>query len=203
MASRQTLRLQTPPPPDQGEKVFALLAEFEDVDSTMAAAEKVRDADYSVWDVHSPFPVHGMPKAMGVRPTILPWISLVHGLAGMLLGLALVWWTNAVTVTAAPAELQGYEFLVSGKPRFSLAANIPIIFELTILLAAFGTLLGMFGLNKLPMLYNPLLKSRRFRRATSDRFFIVIEAEDPQFDLERTREFLRSLGATTVEVVTD
>lgn len=189
------------PPP--GERAFALVAEFVEVDAAMAAAERIRDAGYSAWDVHSPFPVHGMPKAMGLRPTMLPWIALAHGLLGLLAGLALVWWTNAKTVPGLPAEIQGYEFLVSGKPRFSLAANIPILFELTVLLAAIGTLLGMFGLNKLPMLYNPLFRSRNFRRATSDRFFIVIEAEDPLFALEGTAEFLHGLGAASVELVTD
>lgn len=182
---------------------YALVAEFADVDGAMLAAEKVRDAEYNLWDVHTPFPVHGMPRAMGLRPTLLPWISLVHGLIGLLIGLALVWWTNARTVPGVPAELQGYEFLISGKPRFSFLANIPILFELAVLLAAIGTLLGLMGLNKLPMLFNPLFKSRRFRRATSDRFLIVIEAADPKFDLDQTTRFLESLGATAVEQVTD
>ena len=186
-----------------GEKIFAMLARFDDVDAAMLAAEEVRDNNYTMWDVHSPFPVHGMPRAMGLRPTILPWISLAHGIVGVLLGLALVWWTNAKTVGGLPAELQGYEFLISGKPRFSFLANIPILFEMGVLLAAFGTLLGMFGLNKLPMLYNPLFKSRAFRQVTRDAFFVVIEAQDPRFDRQLTEEFLRSLGATAIEIVTD
>lgn len=184
-------------------KVYALLAEFADVDSTMHAAEKVRDANYMNWDVHTPFPVHGMPAAMGLRPTILPWIALVHGLAGLTLGLAMVWWANAKTVSGVPTELQGYEFLISGKPRFSFAANIPILFELTVLFTAIGTLLGLFGLNKLPMLSNPLFKNRRFLRATSDRFFIVMDADDPTFDLTETTAFLQSLGAKAIEQVTE
>lgn len=182
---------------------FALVAEFADVDGVMHAAERIRDLGFDVWDVHSPFPIHGINKSMGLRPTILPWIALVHGVIGALLGLLLVWWTNAATVAAAPASLQGYEYLVSGKPRFSLAANIPIIFETAVLLAAFGTVLGLFGLNKQPMLSNPLLRNARFRRATADGFFVVIEAEDPMFDPEKNRELLASLGATHVELVTD
>lgn len=203
MASNPPVHPQALTPSGAPAKPYALIAEFLDVDATMGAAEKVRDAGFSLWDVHSPFPVHGMPKAMGLRPTILPWIALVHGLIGLLAGLALVWWTNAQTVPGLPAELQGYEFLTSGKPRFSLAANIPILFELTVLFAAIGTLLGMLGLNKLPMLYNPLFKSNRFRRGTSDRFFIVIEAEDPLFQIEQTRQFLDALGATAIEVVSE
>lgn len=202
MSDRSIQEPSRPSPADRG-RPFAMLARFEDVDSIMLAAEQVRDAGYSMWDVHSPFPIHGMPKAMGLRPTILPWISLVHGIVGVLLGLALVWWTNAKTVPGLPGELQGYEYLISGKPRFSFLANIPILFELGVLLAAFGTLLGMFGLNKLPMLYNPLFKSRAFRQVTREAFFVVIETQDPKFDPQRTEQFLRSLGATAIEVVTD
>lgn len=186
-----------------GAPLFAMIAEFPDVDSVMAAAARVRDAGYSIWDVHSPFPIHGIARAMGLRPTILPWIALAHGVAGLLAGLMLVWWMNATTVPGIPAELQGYQYLISGKPRFSLAADIPIIFETTVLGAAFGTLLGMLALNKLPMLYTPLFKSRRFRRVTSDGFFVVVEADDPHFDLEETRRFLQSLGATAIETVAD
>ncbi len=186
----------------RGDEPFALLGTFSDVDTVMAAAERLRDAGFSSWDVHSPFPIHGMNRAMGLRPTMLPWIALVHGVIGALAGLFLVWWTNAATFTGVPAPLQGYPFLVSGKPLLSLPANVAIIFETTVLLAAIGTVLGMFGLNKLPRLSNPLFNSERFRRVTNDRFCIVVDAEDPQFDLEQTAALLRELGAEGVELVT-
>jgi hypothetical protein len=185
-------------------KPYALLAEFESVGAVLRAAEQVRDAGFRRWDVHSPMPIHGgINRAMGLRPTILPWITLLHGVAGAVFGLMLTWWMNATTVPGLPSSVQGYEFLVSGKPLFSLPANIPIIFETTVLFAAIGTFLGMLGLNKLPMLSNPLAKSRRFLRATVDRFFIVIEASDPLFDSQETRRFLDSLGPTAVELVTE
>ncbi len=184
-------------------KPFAMIAEFEDVGAIVKAAESVRDEGYLHWDVHSPMPIHGINVPMGLRPTILPWITLVHGIVGLLVGLLLVWWINAKTVTGVPTPFQGYEYLVSGKPLFSLPANIPILFELTVLFAAIGTLLGMLGLNKLPMLHNPLFQSDRFRRVTADRFFIVIEADDPKFEVDETQNFLNSLGASAVEVVTD
>jgi hypothetical protein len=114
-----------------------------------------------------------------------------------------VWWINARTVPGVPTEFQGYEYLVSGKPLFSLPANVPILFEMTVLFAAIGTLLGMLGLNKLPMLSNPLFKSERFRRATDDRFFVVIEADDPKFGLDDVQGLFESLGATAVEVIDD
>lgn len=182
---------------------YALLAEFQNVADVMRAAEQVRDAGYLVWDVHSPFPIHHINHAMGLRPTILPWITLAHGLAGAAFGWWLTWWMNATTVPGISPSVQGYQFLISGKPIYSLPANIPIIFETTVLFAAIGTLLGLLGLNKLPMLYNPLAKSRRFLRATADRFLIVIEAEDEKFDLEATGKFLRSLNPTAMELVTE
>jgi hypothetical protein len=180
---------------------FALMAEFDDVASVMNAAEQVRDAGYMSWDVHSPIPIHHINHAMGLRPTILPWITLAHGLAGCLFGLALTWWMNATTLPGISTSVQGYQFLISGKPIYSLPANIPIIFETTVLFAAFGTLLGLLGLNKLPMLYNPLARSRRFLRATSDRFLIVIEAEDPKFDVQSTSQFLASLKPRAMELI--
>jgi len=184
------------------DKPFALIGAFRDVDSVMAAATALRDSPLEQWDVHSPFPIHGINRAMGLRPTILPWIALVHGLIGALLGVVLVWWTNATTVTSVPPPLQGYQFFISGKPMFSLPAAIPIIFELAVLFAAIGTVLGMFGLNKLPMLHNPLLKNAMFRRVTTDGFYVVIRGEDPHFDADQCAALLRSLGATQVEAVT-
>ena len=182
---------------------YALLAEFESVGDVMRAAEQVRDAGYMNWDVHSPIPIHHINHAMGLRPTILPWITLAHGVAGALFGLLLTWWMNATTVPGISPSVQGYQFLISGKPIYSLPANIPIIFETTVLFAAIGTLLGLLGLNKLPMLYNPLMRSRRFLRATADRFLIVIEADDAKFDLQGTAVFLKSLKPTALELVTE
>src|SRR5689334_425286 len=120
------------------------LAEFEDVDSIIDAAEKVRDAGFRRWDVHSPFPIHGIDEAMNIRPTILPWLVLAGGLSGLVGGLLLQWYTMA----------HDYKYFISGKPLFSLPAFIPVIFECTILVAAFTAGLGMLLLNKLPLLYN-------------------------------------------------
>lgn len=168
-----------------------LLAEFEDVDSVLAAAVHVRDAGFHRWDVHSPFPVHGMDQAMGIRPTILPWFVLIAGLTGLSFGYWLQWYTN----------VWDYPYYISGKPVNSVPAWIPVMFELTILFSALTTVFGMLGLNRLPRHYNPLFKSRRFRRVTSDRFFVVIDAADPKFDRDGTEKMLLELGATAVEWV--
>jgi hypothetical protein len=169
------------------------LAEFENVDGVMEAARKCRDAGFTRWDVHTPFPVHGMDEAMGIKSTVLPWIVLLGGLSGLSGGLLMQWWMNAVD----------YQFIISGKPMWSLPANIPVIFECTVLCSAFTSVFGMFLLNKLPCLYNPLFKNERFRRATDDRFFVVIDASDPKFDEVGTPKFLQSLHPVGVEQVVD
>jgi hypothetical protein len=172
------------------EQVLAgYLAEFENVNSVFSAAEAVRDAGYYRWDVHSPFPIHGIDEAIGIRPTILPWLVLGGGLFGLAGGVWLQWFANA----------HDYKFNISGKPFFSLPAFVPVIFEMAVLCSALTAIFAMLLLNRLPMLYNPLFKSERFRRVTADRFFVVIDATDPQFDETRTAQLLRSLGAVAVE----
>jgi len=171
---------------------YGFLVEFDNVDDLVRGAEAVRDAGYTVWDAHTPFVVHGLDRAMGIKPTILPLLVLGGGATGLAGGLALQWWTNAVN----------YPFLISGKPLFSLPANIPVAFETTILIAALPALVGMLGLNRLPQLYHPLFNSSRFRKATDDRFFISIESADPLFEAETTREFLEGLdGRLSLEEV--
>ncbi len=174
-------------------ELVGLLAEYKDVDAILRAARGVRNAKFKRWDVHSPFPIHGIDSAMGVRPTILPWLVLGGGLFGMFGALWMQWFCNA----------HDYAFPISGKPFWSLPANIPVIFESTILLASLTAVFGMLALNRLPMLYNPVFKSSRFRRATTDRFFIVIDASDPAFEEEKAHNLLVSLGALNVERVED
>jgi hypothetical protein len=172
-------------------RLYGLLTEFESPSALVAAVRQVRDAGFRHWDVHTPFPIHGMDEAMGIRGTRLPFLVLGGGISGLGLATLMQWWMNAVD----------YPFAISGKPLFGLPANIPVMFELTVLFSAFATFFGMWGLNGMPRLYHPLFTSRRFRRATQDRFFIVIEARDPQFDAGRTRDFLASLGGSVVEAV--
>lgn len=179
----------------QGEKkmkLHGLLAEFKDVDSILKAASTVRDKGFTKWDVHTPFPVHGMDPAMGIGKSWVPLIVLICGLTGGLGGLFLQYYTNVVD----------YPWIVSGKPLFSAPANIPIIFETTVLLAAFGAVLGMILLNNLPQLYSPLFRSKRFvEGATDDKFFVYIQADDPRFAEARTRELLESLHPTAIEAI--
>jgi Alternative complex III, ActD subunit len=170
-------------------KVEGFLVEFDTPGGILAAAQKVRDAGFRRWDAHTPFPVHGLDRAMGLRASLLPWIVMVCGVTGCLTGLGLQWWTNA----------HNYQFLISGKPFWSIPANIPVTFELTILFSAFGAFLGMLGLNGFPRWNHPVFSSERFRRATQDRFFLSVEAGDPLFDEATTGEFLKGLGGIHVE----
>lgn len=171
--------------------LWGYLVEFQTPQELLRAAEKVRDAGYTKWDCHTPFPVHGLNEAMGIRPTILPWLVFGAGTVGAAVGLALQYWTNAVD----------FPFRISGKPLFSLPANIPVMFELTILFSAVAAFLGMLVLNNLPQWYNAVFHSRRIVRATADRFFVCIEARDPRFDPLDTKALLDSLGGSEVEAV--
>ncbi|HEY1921312.1 MAG TPA: DUF3341 domain-containing protein [Tepidisphaeraceae bacterium] len=170
-----------------------LLAEFADVDGVMEGAIKTRAAGYKVWDVHSPFPIHGIDAVIGIRPTILPWLVLCGGLVGGVTGFGLQWFCNTFD----------YPYMVSAKPLLSLPADVPVIFECTVLFSALTAVFGMLALNRLPLLYNPMFKSARFKRVTNDRFFIWIDATDAKFDEKATAEFLTSVGATAVERIED
>ena len=167
--------------PESG-PLYGLVAEFDDVASVTKAARAVRDAGHKRFDVYSPFPIHGIDRAMGLTPTHLPWIVLGCGLTGTCLALFFQWWTNAVD----------YPFKISGKPLFGIPANIPITFEFTVLLAAFAAFFGMLILNRLPEHHHALFEMVRFKRATDDGFFLAVEAADPRFDAVRTRELLQS-----------
>lgn len=178
------------------QKLYGVVAEYGTPDELMAAAERVRDAGYTRWDTITPFPVHGIEEAMGIKPTILPWFTLCLGLTGTTLGLFMQWYTNALQT---PYLISGYPFIISGKPAFSLPANIPVGFETTILFAAFTTFFAMLGLNMLPELFHPLFRHRRIARFTSDRFALVIESKDPLFDKARAEALLNETGGALLD----
>lgn len=171
--------------------LHGLLAEYDSPEALIRGAEKVRNAGFRDWDTFAPFPVHGIDGAMGIKPTILPWLCLGGGLAGCTLAVGFQWWANGID----------YPFLISGKPFWSLPANIPITFELTVLLSALTAVFGMLGLNKLPLPSHPLDLSERFARSTDDRFYVLVQASDPVFDEKDTRTLLEGTGASFVEAV--
>ncbi len=172
-------------------KLHCILAEFENPAVLIKAAEKTNKAGYKKYDAYSPFPIHGMDDAMGLKESKLGWIVLFHALIGFSGGLALQIYTQVIA----------YPLNISGKPLLNLPNFVPVTFELTILLAAFGTFFGMFFLNNLPKFYNPLFNSERFEKVTDDGFFIGIEAEDGLFSEEKTAKFLEDAGAVYIEKV--
>lgn len=171
--------------------VHGLLAEYESPWELVSASEKVRDAGYTRWDTFTPFPVHGIDRAMGIRMTVLPWIVLCAGVTGLLTAILLQWWTNAVD----------YRWLISGKPFWSIPANVPIMFELTVLFSGITTLVGMLMLNGLPHPSHPLDLKERFARATDDRFFLLIQASDPKFEMARSRALIEQTRPAVLDEV--
>jgi hypothetical protein len=173
------------------EKVYGVLAEFGSAAELLQAAEKVREAGYQKYDCHSPFPIHGMDRAMGLKRSPVGYIAGICGLAGGLFGMWLQWWTSAVD----------YPLVISGKPLFSFQAFIIVTFGLAILGAALGAVIGMLAINRLPQWFHGNFYSKSFARFSDDAFFVSIEAEDAKFDSDRTSAFLGSIGGHEVEVV--
>ncbi len=171
--------------------LYGLIAEYDNPTALVHAARKVRDAGFRRWDTFTPFPIHGIEKDMGIRMTRLPWLVLGFALTGMAVATYFQYWTNSVD----------YRWIISGKPFWSWPANVPIIFEMTILFSAFAAIGGMLFLNNLPLPAHPLDLKERFRRVTDDKFFLVIEASDPKFDERDTRGLLAATNPVVLDDV--
>ena len=172
---------------------WGLLAQYETTAAIYHAAERVRDAGYARWDACAPFPVHGLDKAMGVKASKLPWAVFIIGLTGSLSMIGFEIW----------ASVYDYPIIVGGKPLFSIPAFVPIWYEFTVLSSCLTVFFGNWFFCRLPQLYHPAFKSKAFERVTDDKFFIMIEASDARFDLEKTRALLKDTGATQVEELED
>ena len=176
-------------------RVYGYLAEFESASALYKAAEKVRDAGFRRWDCYSPYPIHGLDKAMGMRRSILPWFVFFGGAIGLAIAFLLAYVT----------QVEIFPTVVQGKPAniFTIPAFFPIMFELTILFSGFTALFGLLALIGLPRLNHPLFCSHQFYRATDDAFFIAIEARDSKFSPETTKSFLAEIGGKNIELVED
>ena len=174
-------------------KPFAYLAEFDTTPAVIHAAEKLRDAGYSKFDAHPPFPIPGMDAAMGLSDSKLGLLVFPVAMAGTATAFTMMWWMNGID----------YPLVIGGKPPFSLPSMVPIMFELTVLFSAFATVFGMLHLNRLPRHHHPVFNSERFAAATDDKFFISVEADDPKFDLEKTKKVLEGAHCTHLEIVYD
>ena len=175
------------PPP----LIYGVMAEFDNPDMLYAGAERAHAAGYRRMDAYSPFPIEGLAEVIGFKRTQLPLIVLIGGILGGIGGFYLQYWTSVID----------YPLIVGGKPYNSWPAFIPVTFETTILGAALAAVLGMLGLNGLPMPYHPVFNVERFALASRDRFFLCIEAADQKFDIDNTVEFLRSLNPSSIHEV--
>jgi hypothetical protein len=171
--------------------LYGYMAEFDDAHHLVNASQRAHDAGYRKMDGYSPFPVEGLSEALGFRDHLIPFLMLIGGLIGCLSGFGLVYYCVVLA----------YPLNVGGRPLFSWPSYIPVTFEVTVLTSALFGVIGMFLVNGLPLPYHPVFDHPDFDRATSDRFFLCIEATDPNFDPEETRAFMETLGAMNVSEV--
>lgn len=173
-------------------KIYAVTAIFDTPDAIMSAAAKVRDSEYSKFDVHTPYPVHGMDHAMGLKPTKVPFVTLICGLIGL---------TIAFTLQTS-IMFGDYRLNVGGKPFFSLPAFVPIMFECTVLVLAHSTVFFMLTLfNKLPINNCPLHDTDYSRAIMCDKFGVAIEARDENFSEEKVKSFLARIGGRDIVTI--
>ena len=173
-------------------KIFGVTALFNNPDAIISAANKVADSGFTKWDVNSPYPLHGIDKAMKMKPSKLGFVTMIFGLSGVALALLLMWWTMSVD----------YPMVIGGKPFFSLPAFIPVTFEVTVIMATVSTVVAMFAFFfGLPRNAHALHDTDYMKKVSRDHYGIVIESDDPKFDERTTLEFLKSLSPLSTEVI--
>jgi hypothetical protein len=171
--------------------IYGLMAEFDDPKGLVNAAKRTYAAGYRKIDTFSPYPIEEAWEAIGHHDKRLSAIVLAGGLTGLLTGIGLQEWVSFLA----------YPMNIAGKPLNSWPQFIPVTFELTILFASIAAVLGMVVLNGLPMPYHPVFNVEAFERASRDRFFLLVESEDPKFDRQATADFLKGLNASEVSEV--
>ena len=159
------------------------MAEFDTPTDLVDAANKMRLAGYTKTDAFSPFPLHEIDEALGIRRTILPYLVFCGGLTGLMLGIGLQVFVHYID----------YPLNIGGRPYLSWVSFVPPSYELTILLAGITAVFGMLFLNGLPSPYHPVFNVPRFALATREKFFLIIESADPKFDYDNARTFMESL----------
>ncbi|HYO80907.1 MAG TPA: DUF3341 domain-containing protein [Bryobacteraceae bacterium] len=172
--------------------VYGVVAEFDRPEDLVRAGEELHHRrGYTRIEAYSPFPIHGIDDAIGVPPSKLGYIVFACGLFGLANAIFMIWYTNGVD----------YPLVIGGKPLFAWEFSVPVIFELTVLLSAFGAVFGMLFLNGLPKYYHPTFKFSNFQGVTDDKYLLVIEAADPKFDVDEVRRIFGELGAKRLEVL--
>src|SRR5258706_7320105 len=170
------------------ENLYGIMAEFDTPTQLVDAARSVRDAGYTKTDAFSPFPLHEIDEALGIERSILPYLIFAGAITALLSGLGLEYFVH----------VWDWPIIVGGRPHFSLPSFVPPAYELTILFAAFTAVFGMLFLNGLPSPYHPVFNVPRFALATREKFFLIIESTDPNYDYEETKSFMESLDPQEV-----
>ena len=179
------------PEPDRHVPLYGVLAQFAGPAELLGAVRRLHDLGYRRLDAYSPFPIHGMDRALGLGRSKVPLLVLAGGVFGLVFAQTLQWYQSAVA----------YPLITAGKPLNSAEAFVPITFETTILYAAFGAVVGVLAFSGLPRLYHPVFRGKSFARASDDGFFMSVEAKDPLFDRRQTVLLLETLGGTEVELI--
>jgi hypothetical protein len=173
------------------DKVYAVMGEFAEPEDLVEAGRRIRAMGYTKIDAMTPFPVHGIDEAIGVPYSKIGWIAVCGALAGITTAQVLIYYVGKID----------YPLIIGGKPLFDFTYSIPPTFELAVLFTAITTFLCTWALSGLPRLYHPSMNYRSAHRASDDRFLLVVEADDPKFDAQKTAQDMRGVGANDVEVV--
>ena len=172
-------------------KPFGTVAWFPTPAGLLHAVDRLYVDGYRKMDCHTPFPVHGLDKAMRLRDSDLAWVILAAGTSGLVFAIGLAYWTQWID----------YPLIIGGKNGWSWPAYVPIFFELTVLFSALTAFGGLWAFLGLPRPHHPVFHHTQFHRATDDGFFVAVEAADPKYDAARLKTLLESLGAQDVEEV--
>ena len=175
----------------QEQKQIGLAGLFDEVDSLLSASVSIRDAGYRKWDCHTPYPVHGLDEAMGLKRSPIPLICLVTGFVGVAAALGMQAWMNAVD----------YPIVIGGKPLLSWPAFVPITFEFFVLFAALTTAACVVVFGRLCRWHSPLHDSNIMAEVTSNRFGLVIDSSDENFDEDHLRKLLLEAGCSDIRVL--
>lgn len=177
---------------ERSSEVYAVAALFDTPDDIFHAAQKVSNSGYKKYDVHTPYPIHGMDDAMNLKPTKLGYVTFIFGLLGVTIALLMIGYMSGID----------YRNIIGGKPFFALPPSMPVAFELTVLFAALLTIIfTLFVFNRLPKIFHPLMDTEYMKRVSTDKYGIIIEADDKNFDKDKVIEFLKQLGSGEISVI--
>ena len=173
------------------DKVYAAMGTYASPDELVEAGKKIYGMGYRKLDSMTPFPVHGIDEAIGIPRSKIGWIVICFGMLGLLTAQALIYYVGVIN----------YPLVIGGKPLFDFTFTVPVTFELTVLFSGIATTVCIFALNGLPRLYHPSMNYRNAHRTSDDQFVLIVEADDPMFEPQKTANDLRAAGAGEVEVV--